>query len=168
MVPARVAWAVELLDIGPDDRVLELGGGPGVAAGLVCDRLVGGSMLAIDRSPTAVERTTARNAAHIAAGRLRVERCSLDDLRTGERFDKAFAVNVNLFWTSTAEAECAVLRSVLADAGGLWLVYDGPGEGGRDVGPAVAATLERGGFTAAVRRHPEGAMTCVAARPAVR
>ena len=57
MVPARIAWAVELLDLRPDDRVLEFGCGPGVAAGLVADRLsVVGRIVAVDRSATAVAR----------------------------------------------------------------------------------------------------------------
>ena len=38
-VPDRVAWAVDQLDLRPDARVLEIGGGPGAAAELVCRRL---------------------------------------------------------------------------------------------------------------------------------
>jgi len=41
-------------------------------------------------------------------------------------FDKALAVNVNVFWTSGAEVECVVLRRVLRPDGVVRLVYDGP------------------------------------------
>lgn len=68
-VPDRISWAVELLDIAPDDQILEFGCGPGVAVRLVGDRLDTGCITAIDRSATAVQRTRDRNADHIAAGR---------------------------------------------------------------------------------------------------
>jgi protein-L-isoaspartate O-methyltransferase len=63
-VPNRVAWTVDLLDVQPDDVILEFGCGPGVAANLVAGRLVGGHgrLVAVDRSWVAVERTRARNA----------------------------------------------------------------------------------------------------------
>jgi hypothetical protein len=50
VVPERIRWAFETLAIEPDDRLLEIGGGPGVAASLVCERLDRGSLLLIDRS----------------------------------------------------------------------------------------------------------------------
>jgi cyclopropane fatty-acyl-phospholipid synthase-like methyltransferase len=85
-----VRWAVETLAVGPGDRVLEIGCGPGVAASRVCERLVGGKMLAIDRSPIQIERTRKRNEAHLASGRLEVEGVELADLDVGaRRFDKA-------------------------------------------------------------------------------
>ena len=59
VIPDRIRWAVETLDVEPGDRVLEIGGGPGVAASLVCERLGGGNLLLIDRSATAIERRCA-------------------------------------------------------------------------------------------------------------
>jgi cyclopropane fatty-acyl-phospholipid synthase-like methyltransferase len=38
-VPPRLLWAVEQLAIEPDDQVLEIGCGGGVAVWLICDRL---------------------------------------------------------------------------------------------------------------------------------
>jgi SAM-dependent methyltransferase len=178
-VPERIGWAVELLDVAPRDRILELGCGPGVAARLVCDRLDGldgdGRLTAIDRSAVAVQRARERNAEHVTAGRLVVEQVELAKLEgEPDRFDKAFAVNVNVFWTSPADAECAVLTRALRPGGTLLLVYAGPppaagarpGSGpqpdqGRDVGPQVAATLERHGFTTTVIHHPDASMVAI-------
>jgi protein-L-isoaspartate O-methyltransferase len=33
--PARIAWAVDQLEVGEVDRILEIGGGRGVAAALI-------------------------------------------------------------------------------------------------------------------------------------
>jgi hypothetical protein len=38
-VPERIRWAVKTLDIKSSDRLLEIGGGPGVAASIICERL---------------------------------------------------------------------------------------------------------------------------------
>jgi SAM-dependent methyltransferase len=164
-VPARIAWAVDLLDPAPGDRVLEIGCGPGVAVSPVCDRLDRGQITAIDRSAVAIERARRRNADHIEAGRAVLQQVDLGGFRARKRsFDKAFAVNVNLFWTTGAEKECEILADVLMPGGELRLVYEGPGHGGRDVGPDVARTLRRSGFATRTIRSPSGAMTCVTGR----
>jgi len=92
-IPERIRWAVEALDIEPGDRLLEIGGGPGAAASLVCERLDTGRMLLLDRSATAIERTRRRNAEHLASGRLRLETVDIADFEPRDaRFDKVFAV----------------------------------------------------------------------------
>jgi trans-aconitate methyltransferase len=174
-VPARVAWAVEQLDLAPTDRVLEFGCGPGVAASLVADRVVDGSVLAIDRSATAIDRARARNAGHIDAGRLVLEQVALADLRTDRRFDVAFAVNVNLFWTGPADTECGVLAALLAPGGAVHLVYDSPAPPGsssasaassgdaRDISGRAAAALARHGFSVTTISGP-GRLVCITGR----
>lgn len=160
-MPARIGWAVALLAVAPEDRILEIGCGPGVAAARVCERLASGRLTAIDRSATAIERARVRNAAHVVAGRLALVHTDLASVAAPPaRLDKAFAVNVNLFWTGPANAECAVLGRVLRPGGAVHLVYEGPGTG-RDVAPAVAATLERHGFTTEIVRHRDRRLVCV-------
>lgn len=135
---------------------------------MVCERLGGGRITAIGRSATAIERTWARNDNHIAARRAVVQNVDLATFGGEERtFDNVFAVNVNGFWTSSAEGESAVLRRVLRPNGVVRLVYGGPAPGSaRDVGPTVAATLERSGFAAEISHDP--AATCGASRGALR
>ena len=71
-IPERVRWAVATLDVDPADRILELGSGPGAAISLVCERLDGGTITAIDRSPVQVARALERNREHVAAGKASV------------------------------------------------------------------------------------------------
>jgi trans-aconitate methyltransferase len=163
--PDRILWAVELLALRPADRVLEIGSGPGVAAWLVAARLTDGSMTAIDRSPTAIARAHARNADHLESGRLTLQQSTLAEFRSEQPFDKAFAVNVNVFWTTPAGLECSALRAALVPAGVVHLVYGGPGGDTRsDAIERVAANLGGGGFTTTVRDGPRRGLVCVTGR----
>jgi cyclopropane fatty-acyl-phospholipid synthase-like methyltransferase len=127
VIPERIRWAVEALAVEPGDRLLEIGGGPGVAASLVCQRLDYGTLLLIDRSPTAIERTRRRNAEHVASGRLALETVDVASFDAGEaQFDKVFAVNVNVFWTTPATEELARIRRALDHEGRLFLFYETP------------------------------------------
>jgi len=143
-VPLRLSWAVETLGLGPDDRVLEIGCGRGVAAALVLDRLDRGTYLGLDRSSTAIEAAVRRNRDAVTAGRAGFLTTSLDEAEFEPgSFDKIFAVNVNLFWTGPAEREPPALRRRLAPGGGLHLYWEAPtearaGEIGAKVAPAVA------------------------------
>jgi ubiquinone/menaquinone biosynthesis C-methylase UbiE len=122
----RLRSIVEQLDIRPDDRVLEIGCGHGVAATLVCERLEGGRLTAIDRSPKMVEAAAHRNAAYIAAGKAEFLVASLEDLDLGDRrFDKIFAVRVGLFHRQPDRARSIVERW-LAPGGAVFAFFDSP------------------------------------------
>lgn len=170
-VPGRLRWAVELLEVAPDDQLLEIGPGPGVSVALVCERLTGGRITAIDRSATAIERATRRNADHVAAGRAAFEQLDLADTElvrralAGRRFDKAFAVDVNLFWVRPADAELALLKDLLRPGGALHLVYDPPGTGQADrITGAVTAALAGHGFATEVRAGAGGLLAVLGRR----
>jgi SAM-dependent methyltransferase len=145
VIPDRIRWAVEVVDPRPGERVLEIGCGPGVAAALVCPRLTDGHLTAVDRSAVAVARTRQRNAEHLASGRLEVVRSELDTLDL-QGMDKAFSVNVNVFWTTGATRELAALHRALRPGGRLYILY-GSGPTGEDrVTPTIAASLAGHGF----------------------
>jgi trans-aconitate methyltransferase len=125
-IPCRVLWAVDRLDVNPRDRILEVGCGPGVAISLVAEKLDGGRITAIDRSTTAIERAARRNDAHVSTGTVVLRNTDLAGFRCDQAsFDKAFAVNVNVFWVRDATAEIRVLWEALRPGGILHLVYGG-------------------------------------------
>jgi ubiquinone/menaquinone biosynthesis C-methylase UbiE len=122
----RLRSVVEQLDIRPDDRVLEIGCGHGVAATLVCERLEGGHLTAVDRSAKMIQAATRRNAAYVEAGRAEFLVADLEDLDLGDhRFDKIFAVRVGLFHRDPERARSIVERW-LAPGGELFVFFDQP------------------------------------------
>ena len=164
-VPDRIRAAVESLEVRPTDQVLEIGPGPGVSVDLVAQRLRRGRITAIDRSPVAVERALRRNEAHVAAGRAVIRHLSLEELEAdGERYDKVFAINVNLFWTGAAERELELIRTRLRPGGSLHLFYDGAAAEARSerIVAALVGQLDAHGFTAWPLDPP---LTGVVARP---
>ena len=167
-VPERVRLAVDLLGVEPDDRLLEVGCGPGVAASLVCERLVAGRMLAIDRSEIQVERARRRNEAHVASGRLVVEAVALAELDVGKtRFEKVFAINVNLFWVGPATQELERVRRALGPDGKLFLFYEPPRAARlRQLTERLAAVLRSGGFSEPEIVVGEGNVVSCVAEPA--
>lgn len=126
----RLRSIVEKLDIQPDDRVLEIGCGHGVAATFVCERLEGGRLTAVDRSPKMIDAATRRNAAHVEAGKAEFLVGSLEDLDLGDRrFDKILAVRVGLFDREPARAQELAARWLAPD-GSLFPFFDPPGGAG--------------------------------------
>ena len=124
---AQLRELVDELDIRPDDRVLEIGCGHGVAAGFVCERLEAGRLTAVDRSAKMIAAARRRNADHVDAGKAEFLVAELEDLDLGERrFDKVFAARVGLFHREPERAR-ALVRPWLAPGGSITAVFDPPG-----------------------------------------
>lgn len=154
-IPPRLAWAVELLDVQPGDRILEIGGGYGAAAGLVCQRLDTGHYVGIDRSAKMTQVAAQRNDEHVAAGRAAFHTIDLADAgELGETFGKAFAVNVNVFWVRSPARELAAIRRLLMPGGHFFLCYEPPDPArAGELAETLPAAFEANGFTAAPIRH---------------
>ena len=122
----RLRRIVDQLGVQPDERMLEIGCGHGVAATLVCERLETGRLTAIDRSPKMVAAAARRNAAHVAAGRAEFLVARLEELDLGERrFDTIFAARVGLFHREPERAR-ALAERWLAPGGRIVAVFDPP------------------------------------------
>jgi ubiquinone/menaquinone biosynthesis C-methylase UbiE len=124
---ARLQAIVDQLGLRPEDRVLEIGCGHGVAATLVCERLETGRLTAVDRSAAMIQAARRRNAQHVESGRAEFLVATLEALDLGDRrFDLVFAVRVRLFHTEP-ELAGSLVRPWLATGGRVLTSYDTPG-----------------------------------------
>ncbi len=122
----RLRAIVDSLGLEPGDHVLEIGCGHGVAATFVCERLRGGRLPAVDRSPKMIEAAARRNAAYVDAGTAEFLVAHLEELDLGNRrFDKAFAVRVGLFQREPDRAR-RLVEPWLVPGGRLFVFHDSP------------------------------------------
>jgi ubiquinone/menaquinone biosynthesis C-methylase UbiE len=146
----RLVWAVETLALDPADHVLEVGCGHGVAVSLVCERLAGGRILALDRSQKMIEMAARRNREHVAAGRAVLKATALEQADLGdERFDKVFAFNVAPFWLQPEQA-LGIVRRHLAPGGAVHVFWDArhtPSGRARDLADALSERIRLAEFS---------------------
>lgn len=92
-------WTVNLLDVQPTDRVLEIGFGPGIAVQTVAERAPYGFVAGVDFSQTMVHAAQRRNAEAVRAGRVDLRCADAAHLPFAENaFDKAFSIHSIYFW----------------------------------------------------------------------
>ncbi len=151
-IPARIRWAVEMMDVQPNDSVLEIGCGPGAGAELICQKLSTGKLFAIDRSESGVDRTKRRCKEHVDSGRLTVRQIDLATLRVPvKRLHKVFAFNVNLFWVRDCTEEMALLHERVLPGGAVYLFYEANRpELVPNVVKKASAALQKAGFRVSV------------------
>jgi cyclopropane fatty-acyl-phospholipid synthase-like methyltransferase len=169
-VPERAVWAVETLAVRPGDHLLEIGCGRGSAVSLVCAQLKRGHIVAIDRSATMVKIAQERNADNVAAGKASFQTVPLDSVSLDRRrFDKIFAINVNLFWVRSSTVEIGLIRKALKPGGAMYLFYEAP-DSTRTLAIAdrVSTVLSGHGFTSntlSTTTKRSTAIVCLVARP---
>ena len=167
---ARQAWAVEQLDVQSEDRVLELGCGHGVAVTLICERLDGGTVVGIDRSPKMTAAAIRRNTEHVESGRAKILTTSLQDADLGHAtFNKVLAVHYPPLQRGDAARELAKLRHHIDEGGSLFVIaLPLASDNVPAVADGIVTRLTTNGFSAEPARIAEvvGApIVCVVASP---
>ena len=126
LAPARIKWAIELLDIEANSNIIEIGCGSGVAAQHICAVLDEGVYMGIDRSPAAINAARARNAAYTVSGRaIFIEAPFNAADREPALFDRVLAVNVDALWTGDG-AEILDVRRLMHAKSLFVQVYEPP------------------------------------------
>ena len=139
-------WVIGLLEVRPNDRVLEVGFGPGAVIERLSGVISAGSVAGIDPSAEMVAQARSRNAAAIRTGRVDLQLGAVDRLPFDDNsFDKALAINSMQVWPD-AIAGLREMRRVLKPDGRIALgftVYSGQSNEG------VAEKLAVTGFAGA-------------------
>jgi ubiquinone/menaquinone biosynthesis C-methylase UbiE len=118
----RNAWAIALLDIQPNDHVLEIGFGPGQAIEAAAKLTPNGLVAGIDLSEVMVAQASKRNAGTIRSGHVLLQRGAASPLPFEDnKFNKVFAVNSMQFWPNPSEGLQEV-RRVLKPGGRVVII----------------------------------------------
>ena len=153
---------IAMLDIGPSERILEVGFGPGVAIELLASKATAGKVAGIDVSQEMVEQASARNAAAIRAGAVdlrhgTVERMPFEDAA----FDLALAINSMQVWPDV-DGGLREIRRVLKAGGRIALAFT-PRSGQPKTG--VTERLGKAGFVDARLAELRGGFCALARNP---
>ncbi|WP_429024206.1 class I SAM-dependent methyltransferase [Bradyrhizobium sp. I1.14.4] len=156
------AWVTGLLEVEPDDSVLEVGFGPGVVIQRLSKLMPAGRVAGIDVSQEMVEQARARNKAAIRDGHTELRLGSVERLPFDEdSFDKALAINSMQVWPD-AVAGLREIRRVIKPSGRIALGFT-PYSGQAKEG--VVEKLVAAGFTNARLVEADEWFCALAAKP---
>lgn len=168
----RNLWTVSLLDLQPEDVVLEIGFGPGVAVEAAAHRISSGKVVGLDHSPMMWREARRRNRQAIVQGRVELICASVESVSSLPcQFDKVFAVNCLMFWDNPQDALRSI-RSKMKEGGLIAVTHQPRGQGAVDSeahqkGDEIALWLRHAGFHGITREFkpmpPVGAV-CVLGR----
>ncbi len=137
----RSLWVLSLLDLGPAERVLEIGFGPGADIRRVAVRVPEGFVAGIDHSEAMVRLATFKNRRAIGAGRVSLRLGAASDLPyEADSFDVVFSINVAQFW-ERPDAVAREIRRVMKSGGRVALAVQPRSKGANEA--TVRATGEK-------------------------
>jgi SAM-dependent methyltransferase/peptidoglycan/xylan/chitin deacetylase (PgdA/CDA1 family) len=148
----RTRWTLSLLDLRPEDRVLEIGFGPGLAIEIASGMAPNGLVAGVDHSEVMVRHATKRNARAVRDGKVDLRLGSAGQLPAFEQpFDKIFSINSIHFWEDPI-GSLRRMRQMLRPGGVLAITMqprsrNATSDASRVIGEELVAKLERAGFS---------------------
>lgn len=116
-------FAVEILDVQPEDQVLEIGFGHGHAIQMIAEHAINGFTAGIDISDVMVRQAAKRNQQLVVSGNIELGQASVANIPYEyARFNKVLAVNNYQFWPN-AEHNLTEIQRVLCANGLLVLCF---------------------------------------------
>jgi ubiquinone/menaquinone biosynthesis C-methylase UbiE len=105
--------AIKLMDIQPDDYVLEVGFGPGTSIKLLSDTISSGWIAGIDPSEEMIRQAKTRNSSLIKAGKVDLRKDSVENLPfDSSTFEKAMSINSFPFCPDAVEGLREIRRTL--------------------------------------------------------
>lgn len=118
---AVTEWALEFLDFGEKDQVLDIGCGGGATLRRMSKRVPKGHLTGVDYSGVSVKLSSETNAEDLRSGKMEVLEASVEALPFEEEtFDKIVTVESFYFWPDPAKNLREVLR--ILKKGGIFLL----------------------------------------------
>jgi SAM-dependent methyltransferase len=137
-------WVIHQLDVQPDDKVLEVGFGPGVGIELLVATTATKYVAGVDASKEMVEQARKRNAKAIEAGSVQLQHGLAEALPFAEdTFDKVLTINSMQVWTDVMQG-LREMRRVMKTGGKVTLGFT-PQSGQSSAG--LPEMLKAAGFT---------------------
>ncbi|EGK10277.1 MAG: class I SAM-dependent methyltransferase [Firmicutes bacterium] len=168
----RNTWTLSFLDIQEDDRVLEIGYGPGIGIHQCSQMIQQGKVTGIDHSNTMYKQAMRRNRKAIREGKVELQISAIEDLPiSDEPFDKIYAVNSVMFW-SDQQATFRKLYSLLKPGGTIATTYQPLYKGATkedavNYAEKLSTILQQAGFTEVsteLKEFKPVAAVCIVAR----
>lgn len=139
-------WVIDLLEIQPDEKVLEVGFGPGVGIEILATAVSTGYVAGVDYSQEMVKQARVRNEKAIETGLVQLQYGSVEKLPfANDTFDKALAINSMQVWSDAMVGLRSIWR-VMKVGGKIALGFT-PHSGQSSTG--LSEMLTTAGFTEA-------------------
>ena len=145
----RVAWAIQQLDIQPDDHVLEIGYGPGLGIEQAAQQAA--HVAGLDVSEIMLNQARRRNAVKLNTGNVDLRQGNVRQLLFADQcFDKVFAINSFHIWPDV-QAGLVEIERVLKPGGTIAIIEQPPERVTEDSvirqrGEAIGQALIEAGF----------------------
>ncbi len=147
----RTDWVLSFMDVKPDDKILEIGYGPGLAIEKLEKKIKNGLIVGVDVSDVMLKQASRRNFEGIKRGKVKLHQGTINDLNYKNNFfDYVFGINVSLFWKDPV-SEFKKIRNLLKPGGSLLIAlqprYAKSNLEVREIGDRVKNEIIKAGFT---------------------
>ncbi|WP_100331214.1 class I SAM-dependent methyltransferase [Bacillus xiapuensis] len=146
-------WTLKRLTIQPNDRLLEVGFGPGFAIEQAFKACPSVSIDGVDKSGVMKDAAASRNHRQIHQGKLRLYEKDITAFKSDTRYDKIYTVNNYPLWADRRKG-LLTLYALLEEGGKLAITVqprekDADSDQTKRLGETIRAELENAGFCGA-------------------